>query len=188
MKQKKCLACESLFAPVRPLQRACSPFCALSIGRKVNEKKQRIDQAADRKQTREKLEKFKKITEFIAEAQKAFNAVIRERDKQAGYACISSGRPLDWSGNETDAGHYRSTGAASHLRFNEDNCHSQSKHDNRYLSGNMGAYRMGLIVRIGLERVEKLEADNYTHKWTREELMAIKAKYVAKLKELKAKA
>ena len=83
-----------------------------------------------------------------------------------------------------DAGHYRSTGAASHLRFKEDNCHAQSKHDNQYKSGNAVEYRIRLIERIGLERVEALESDNQPKKWERDELIAIKAKYKAKLKEL----
>ena len=46
-------------------------------------------------------------------------------------------------------------------------------------------YRLGLIQRIGLERVEALEADNTSTKWTAELLREIKTTYKAKLKELK---
>ena len=46
-------------------------------------------------------------------------------------------------------------------------------------------YRVGLIKRIGLEAVESLEADQTPKKYTIAELRAIKAHYVAKLKELK---
>ena len=139
----------------------------------------------DRAEFRERKEKQKRIPDLIAAAQKVFNAFIRERDRQAGHPCISSGRALDWSGNAVDAGHYRSTGAAAHLRFNEDNCHAQSKHDNQYKAGNVVDYRINLIRRIGLARVEALEADSTVRKWTREELIAIKALYVGKLKELR---
>ena len=83
-----------------------------------------------------------------------------------------------------DAGHYRSIGSASHLRFHENNCHAQSKHDNQYKAGNAVYYRIGLIGRIGPAAVEALDADNTPHKWTLEELIAIKAKYKAKRKEL----
>ena len=83
-----------------------------------------------------------------------------------------------------DAGHYRSRGSAPHLRFDERNCHAQSKKDNRYLSGNAVDYRIGLIARIGLEAVESLESDQTPRKWTIEELKAIKAEYRQKLKEL----
>jgi hypothetical protein len=185
-KPKRCAACKSAFNPCRPLQVVCSPLCALEIGRAKTKKAWVKEAAQDRKLTREKLEAFKTIPELTKLAQTAFNAVVREIAKQAGYACISSGKPLDWSGNRVDAGHYRSIGAAPQLRFDIDNCHAQSKHDNRFLSGNAVDYRIGLIARIGIERVEILEANNGVHKWTRDELIAIKKCYVRKLKELKA--
>ena len=151
-------------------------------------KKVKQDKAEDRAKVKTRKEAIKTIPELIREAQVAFNAFIRERDRLAGHDCISSGRTLDWSGNAVDAGHYRSTGAASHLRFNEDNCHAQSKHDNQFLAGNAVDYRIRLVARIGLERVEALEADNQARKWTREELTAIRNTYRAKLKELKGRA
>ena len=45
-------------------------------------------------------------------------------------------------------------------------------------------YRLGLIRRIGLARVENLESDNEPHKWSHAELIEIKAKYRAKRKAL----
>lgn len=45
-------------------------------------------------------------------------------------------------------------------------------------------YRIGLIKRRGLAVVDRLETDNTPHKWTREELIAIKTKYAQKRKEL----
>lgn len=142
--------------------------------------------------TREERAAFKKRREalktrsqWMKEAQQAFNEFIRERDRAAGHPCISSGRPLDWSGNQVDAGHYRSTGAAPHLRFNEDNCHAQSKHDNQFLSGNAVDYRIRLIARIGLARVEALEADNEVRKFTIDQLREIRDSYRAKTKALK---
>jgi len=187
LKPKACKACKTLFQPRSSWARACSVLCGLEIARKVSEKKSHAAAVADRKETRERLEAMKTIPQLLREAQVSFNVFIRERDRQAGYPCISSGRPLDWSGNGVDAGHFRSVGAAPHIRYNEDNCHAQSKHDNQYLSGNMGAYRVGLIARIGLERVQALECANFLHKWTREELIEIKRAYMAKLKELKGR-
>jgi len=43
------------------------------------------------------------------------------------------------------------------------------------------------VARIGLSRVESLEASNTPHKWERDELIAIRALYVGKLKELRSK-
>jgi hypothetical protein len=139
---------------------------------------------AEREQDKAKREAMKSLRQIMAEADREFCAYIRARDRLAGHPCISSGRPLDWRGNAVDAGHYRSRGAASHLRYHEDNCHAQSKHDNQFKAGNVVQYRINLIARIGVDRVEALEADNAVKKWTREELLWIKTHYRAKAKEL----
>lgn len=49
-------------------------------------------------------------------------------------------------------------------------------------------YRIGLIDRIGLARVEALEANNTPHKWERDELIQIRDTYRQKRKELNADA
>ncbi len=188
-KPKKCRApgCGKPFHPTMTTQRVCSPACALAMAK--DPKLQKVAAKAITKQKRQDLqerrEKLKTKGEHLREAQASFNAYIRERDRLAGYACISSGKPLDWNGNAVDAGHYRSTGAAPHLRFDENNCHAQSKHDNRYLSGNVAEYRLGLIQRIGLAAVEALEADQAPRRYTIEDLQAIKALYRRKLRDLK---
>jgi len=178
-RQKECKHCGTRFQPIRPMQSVCSPICASRLVKAAKKEEKERDKA--------RKEKLKRIPDYIKEAQIAFNQYIRKRDQLAGQTCVSSGKALDWSGNAVDAGHYRSTGAASHLRFNEDNCHAQSKHDNQYLSGNAVDYRINLIARIGLERVEALESNNEVHRWTADELKAIKATYKAKLKELERK-
>lgn len=189
IKPKKCKApgCGQRFKPMLSTQKVCSPACGLAMAK--DPKLQKVAAKAITKQKRQDLqerrEKLKTKGEHLREAQTAFNAYIRERDRLAGYACISSGRPLDWNGNAVDAGHYRSTGAAPHLRFDENNCHAQSKHDNRYLSGNVAEYRLGLIQRIGLAAVEALEADQAPRRYTIEDLQAIKALYRQKLRDLK---
>jgi len=130
---------------------------------------------------------MKTIPDLIREAQKEFNAYVRLRD--SGQTCICCGNPLGDGeiGGAYDCGHYRSTGSALHLRFDERNAHAQRKYCNRYRSGRVVDYRIGLIARIGIEAVEALEADNRTHKWTREELIAIKEQFRAKRRELEAK-
>ena len=185
-KPRGCRVCKAPFQPSRPLQTCCSPECALTQAKATRAKAEMIAGIADRKVIKVKLEAIKPRGKLIAEADRAFCAYIRKRDQLAGYACISSGKPLDWSGNNVDAGHYRSRGSAPHLRYDERNCHAQSKHDNRYLSGNAVDYRIGLISRIGLAEVEALEADQKPRKYSNDDLIAINAKYVAKLKALKA--
>jgi hypothetical protein len=153
---------------------------------RAEEKKARAAAKVERAETRRRKEAIKTIPDLIKEAQHAFNAYIRARDRN--QPCICCGLPLGAAevGGGYDAGHYRSVGSAPHLRFNEDNCHAQRKQCNRYGAGRVVDYRIGLIRRIGLGKVDALEASNELHKWTRQELIATRDTYRAKLKALKS--
>jgi hypothetical protein len=174
---KTCSQCPREFMPRSTTQRVCSQRCAMKV---LKAKK-----AEERAQLKQRREAIKTIPQLIAEAQKDFNAYIRERDKE--QPCICCGKPLGEGdvGGLYDAGHYRSTGSASHLRFDVRNVHAQRKYCNRWGAGRAVDYRIGLVARIGLEAVEALEADNTPHKWQRDELIAIRATYKTKLKQLK---
>jgi hypothetical protein len=188
LKPRACDCCGKTFKPWSPFQSVCKPACLLrKVNREEREKKAQAKERAklDRMMDKAAKEAQEPIRKLIAAADKAFQAFIRERDRQAGHLCISSGQPLDWSGNKTDAGHYRSKGAASHLRYNEDNCHAQTKNENRFKAGNAVDYRIHLIGRIGLARVEALECDNEPIKWERHALRQIATIYRGKLRELK---
>ena len=87
-----------------------------------------------------------------------------------------------------DAGHYMSRGSSCQLRFDEANVHGQRKNCNRPGGTTRAAFRAGMIARVGLAEVERLERDDGVHKWTHDELRAIRDEYRAKVKELKAKA
>jgi hypothetical protein len=176
--------CDVRFVPRSMLHKACGPEHAELIGATVAAKQKAKAKKAERAKDRITAEALKTLPELLREAQREFNRFIRFRDRLAGFSCISSGRPLDWSGNATDAGHYRSVGAAGHLRFNEDNVHAQSKHDNQYKAGNVVEYRINLIARIGSERVEALESNNTVHKWTKDEVRGIRDTYRAKANQL----
>lgn len=189
VKQKTCKACGSKFTPsFNSTQVVCSIKCAQAHAPANHEKARKAIAQRERREIKVRKEKLKSRGDYLREAQQAFNAFIRMRDQLAGHVCISSGRPLDWNGNAVDAGHYRSVGAAPHLRFDERNVHAQSKQDNRYLSGNATDYRIGLIRRIGLAEVEALERDQSVRKYTIDDLKEIAARYRAKLKALKGAA
>jgi len=175
-KAKPCAVCERLFVPERMGQQVCRPTCAL--------KKVRQEKVAERAKVRNRKEAIKTIPDLIKEAQREFNAYIRARDRD--QPCICCGKPLGDGdvGGAYDCGHYRSTGSASHLRFHENNAHAQRKQCNRWGAGRAVDYRIGLVARIGLSAVSALEADNTPHKWTREELIAIRDTYKKKLKEM----
>lgn len=184
---KKCRVCGEPINPQNSLLRLCGQFeCRVSYANSVAEKSKKAREKKERQEHREKKEKLKTRSDWMKEAQATFNKFIRIRDQLAGHRCISSGRVLDWSGNAVDAGHYRSRGSAPHLRFDERNCHAQSKQDNRYLAGNAIDYRLGLIERIGLKEVEALEADQTPRKFGIEDLKQIIIQYKAKIKELES--
>ena len=186
MKLKTCKQCKCRFTPVLRLQYVCSPLCGLEYARG---KRVREEAKVDRIQTKARKEALETIPQLIAAAQKEFNAYRRLSDKLAGHPCISCGRPLDWGteggSHQVDCGHYRSTGSAPHLRFDEDNAHAQCVNCNRYGAGRAVDYRIGLIQRIGLARVERLESANQVVKWDRDTLRQIKTIYRAKTRELR---
>jgi uncharacterized protein with PIN domain len=187
---KRCrvASCRASFVPRRLGQAVCSPACALIDAPRHQERARKSLDQVERREIKVRKEVLKSRGDHMREAQQAFNAYIRARDQAAGHLCISSGKPLDWSGNAVDAGHYRSVGSAPHLRFDERNCHAQSKQDNRFLSGNAVDYRIGLIARIGQAAVDELESDQSVKKYTVDELKEIKARYRAKTRELKGRA
>jgi hypothetical protein len=161
-------------------------MCALTFARSVRAKDEKREAIRDRRETKAKLEKFKTIAILIAAAQVPFNAFIRLRDKAKG--CFVCGRPFkDVPGQVQHAGHVRSRGAAGHLRFNEDNCMGECEGCNGPHGAKPHEIKAGAIARIGQERFDALEADNTPHKWTREELIAIKTTYAAKVRGMKAR-
>lgn len=132
-------------------------------------------------------EKLKTRRDYLQEAQRAFNAWVRERDR--GLPCISCGRTPDDSrlvtGSYWDASHYRSVGACSSLRFDEDNVHAACTTCNRHKSGNILEYRIALIEKIGQERVDRLESAPKHYRWTKEEAIQIRDRYRRRLRELR---
>ena len=189
-KPRCCRICKEMFQPRKPLQSVCGFECEVKLGivmaersKNRREKAERVAEVASRKILKLKL---KTRSEWMKEAQIAFNAYIRARD--ASKPCICCGQPLasENIGGSFDCGHYRSVGSAPHLRFDERNAHGQRKQCNRYGAGRAVDYRIGLVNRIGQCAVDALESDNEPRKWTIEELKAIKAEYKKKLKELQS--
>jgi hypothetical protein len=178
IRSKKCKVCREYFTPRSSFAKACGPECAQEYVAQEQAKK-------DRQERQKGLQALKTKRDYIKEAQIAFNAYVRLRD--SNQTCISCGASFNDGvlGGRMDCGHWRSVGSAPHLRFHEDNAHGQCKKCNRYDSGRAVDYRIGLIARIGLTRVERLESDNSIKKWTVEELQEIRDHYRLKLKQLK---
>lgn len=184
-KTRKCKVCKTPFAPMKPMQKVCGFGCAVDLGVAEKQKAQRKGELILRRADKVKREKLKTRGDWIKEAQIEFNKYVRLRD--SGQGCISCGSACGAGaiGGSGDAGHFRSRGSAPHLRFDERNCHLQCKRCNRYLSGNVADYRVGLVKRIGLDEVLTLEADQEPRRHTVDELKAIKQKYAALTRELR---
>lgn len=120
----------------------------------------------------ERLEKKKqktvtvvKLSELKKSVQRKVNAFIRERDKD--LPCISCQKYAE----TYQAGHFIAQGSSGLLRYNLDNINNQCVGCNKWKHGNGIEYRIALIKKIGVERVEYLENHRHdTHSWTREEL------------------
>lgn len=179
----KCKVCKCQYNKTRSFQKVCGPECAQVHVRELSAKKQAKEKAVERKVVREKLDAMRTKPQLVKLAQTAFNAFVRARD--AGKPCISCGKPASDEVNKIDASHYRSVGSAPHMRFVEENCHASCKHCNQFLAGNHVEYRKGLIERIGLHSVERIEADQTLRKYTKEGLLEIARHYKAEAKKLK---
>jgi len=186
-KTRKCKVCKTPFLPARMGQKVCGYDCALTIAPSERAKAEKVAKVKERKADQAKRQSFKTIAQLIADAQVQFNAFIRERDKAKGcFVCHRPFAPVP--GQVQHAGHVRSRGAAGHLRFNEDNCMGECEGCNGPHGAKPHQIKAGAIARIGQERYDALEADNEPHKWQRDELIAIKAKYTALARELRGRA
>jgi hypothetical protein len=162
-----------------PLGFFCGMDCVVQHGKKggkaVSEKR--------KKETLAQLkESVKTASEWRVEAQSAFNAYVRYRDRDLPCISCDAIGTHEGMGGYWDAGHYRSRGAARHLSFNLQNCVKQCSRCNRYLSGNVVEYRIRLIKRIGLDKVEALECNNDTVKHDIAYLKRVKSIFTRKLR------
>jgi len=152
---KKCKICKDKFEPFNSMQPTCfTAKCILEH-----------DQNKKKKKIKKDLKDFnldnKSISKWIAEAQIPVNAYVRLRDHNK--PCISCGCLTvkeHLTGSAWHAGHFRSRGSAGHLRFNLHNIQKQCAECNIHQSGSSSNYRINLIYRIGIEKVEALECNN----------------------------
>lgn len=185
-KPKKCRVCPERFTPRNSLQVVCSVPCAQVLAKKQQAKEKAEDDKRKRRDAKKRKEALLSVSDWTKKAQKAFNAYVRERDREHG--CISCSKPANateaLTGGYWDCGHYRSTGACPELRFEPLNAHKQCKQCNNQLSGNVVEYRINLINRIGAENLEWLEGPHEPKRYRIEDLRQIEAHFKALRKEL----
>jgi hypothetical protein len=181
--KKKCRSCKEYSLVESGIKVPLGFFCSMDCVVEHGKKGARASSDNRKKETLTKLRaELKTASEWRTEAQAAFNAYVRYRDRDLPCISCDAAGDHDGLGGYWDAGHYRSRGAARHLSFHQHNCHKQCHKCNRYLSGNVVEYRKRLIMRIGSERVDKVENNNDTVKHDITYLRRIKQIFKAKLK------
>ena len=177
-KTRRCRTCrkkaEGEGAIITPVQAFCSYECAKEYLKSSQAKKDQMKR--DRAILRDFRERDKKISQWHKEAQRSFNTYIRTRDAKKMF-CVSCAAAITTVsiGGRADAGHFRSIGSASHMRYNNKNVHyPQCRKCNNCLSGNYPAYRKSLLLRFGEQFVDDLENDQRVVKYTVEYLKRIK--------------
>jgi len=199
--RRKCKTCREWFIPTRQIQPCCEKSecqIAFAIAYADKERKKNLARVkklnTDReKKERKSWEKRKEVARgpghYMNLADKAFQLWVRLRDHEE--PCISCGR-YEWEiphegrvGGKWDGGHYKGKGAFTELRYHEDNCRKQCKSCNRDKSGNPVPYRVRLIEKIGIDRVEFLEGPQEMTRYRIEDYKAIQKKYNKLARELK---
>jgi len=158
LEPKTCAHCGKPFLPrYTSMQIACTLTCAKRLA--VNERKAR--EKAERESFKARKEKLKKCSEWEEECRAIVQKIARIRDCNDGCISCHVGPNYDgqWHGS-----HYRSVGACSNTQFLLWNIHKACAQCNLFKGGNREFYRPRLIEKIGLERVEWLDAQNKAEK------------------------
>jgi hypothetical protein len=195
IKPKICKECGGEYQPVSSLSKVCSVPCARTYTQAQAAKKQaKVDTVA--RVEANKAHKARKLAvkprkKWVSEVSVQFNRFIRARDARDNRPCISCGEYYSepFAGQLWDCGHYKSVGGFPELRWIELNAHRQHSRCNRGAAKSLRndrtvqqKYRINLIERIGLNKVEWLESNHSAIKPTIEELMFLKKHYSEKAK------
>ena len=178
---KTCPSCSVPFEPRKHFNSTIkSKYCDLCTKTRQALKNLERIKKEDKKRLNDKKKELLTLSDHLKLTQMVVNKYIRLRDKDE--LCISCGKKIN---GVEHASHYLSSGGHSNIRFHEDNIWKSCYKCNVMLSGNPTSYRIRLIKKIGVERVEWLEDNAYIEKkWTREELKEIQEIYKQKIKEL----
>lgn len=122
---------------------------------KERARKQAIKAKVDRALLREYREKRKTPSQWEKECREIVQKIARIRDRRDG--CISCHMGPNYGGR-WHGSHFRPAGNNAAVQFNLWNIHKACAQCNLFKGGNLGPYRMRLVEKIGLERVEWLES------------------------------
>lgn len=176
----KCNICRSEFQRRSMTHKCCSVECAEIYGREQARKESAKNARAETKARKEKL---KTNSDLANDAQKEVNKYVNLRDFHTPCICCGKSPYI----GVRHAGHFKSRGANSFLKFNLWNINSCCYSCNVMKSGNIGEYRPNLIAKLGIEKVAFLEAAPRSRKYDKEYLLRLKAIFAKKAARQKKK-
>lgn len=198
-KQKRCLVCREPFTPKRiglKVTKVClNAACVLDWAQGVRA------QEAEKAARKAKSEYYKSDRSKQLElCQEVFNRLRRLQefkwfaDRGLDPTCISCGKPK--GGDVWCAGHFKTRGAQSGLRFDPKNVYLQhNRRCNSDLSGDIygtkttHGYLKGLRNRFGDEDAQAIidycETNTEVKKWTCEDLISMRKEWNKEIRELK---
>lgn len=178
----KCKVCKSEYIKRSITHKTCSVECSLIY---IESEKKK----AYRKEHIKRTVDLYTRSDWIRMAQIEVNRYVRIRDQLAGHRCICCNEPLDFDGSQVDAGHWRSTGSAPHLRFDTfGNISAQRKHCNRWRAGRAMDQEPIIRERWGDDVADAILADQQSRKWSIAELIEIRGGFRQWANELKRQA
>jgi hypothetical protein len=135
---------------------------------KADAKRRKMDRATDRAKRRS----MEKISAVEERCRKIVQEIARIRDRHLG--CISCDKPANWDG-QWHGSHYRSHGGCSSLQFHLWNINRACWICNKLYSGRVDMQKVGIVERYGQERLEWLDNQPKSQKFTRDYLERFQA-------------
>jgi hypothetical protein len=156
------------------MQSACGVGCAVRLSGVAREKAGAKAAAADKRETRAKLENLRSISHLKADCRKIIQKIARIRDRNDG--CISCHMGPNYDG-QWHGSHYRAHGGCSSLQMHLWNVHKACAQCNLFKGGNKEGFILGLLAKpgYGRERLEWLDCQPKSKKFARDYLLRFKA-------------
>lgn len=173
------VGCNNRYKQHSSLETWCSPKCGYEISQLKLRQKDYLQAISGEPKSKpnESIAHQKQLTQDV------FNKWVRVVKEKDATCCISCRRPR--GAFHEESGHYKTVGSAGILRYEPDNCHLQCNDCNQHKSGNVAQYRIYLIEKIGIERVEWLETEcNKTRKYKLAELKDWRAEWSRQIREV----
>lgn len=186
--RKLCAHCRRKLEPGEKIHQGCiDGYAEARAAKAEREQAKRLQTAAkaERAETRERKESLKRLSEIEEECRQIVQKIARLRDRHLG--CISCELPADWNG-QWHGSHLRSHGACSSLQFHLWNINRACWICNKLYSGRVDAYRVEYARRYGQERLDWIDAQPKSRKYTREYLARFKKVMGKRLRRLEKSA